>query len=55
VLAGLFPDDTLLPLASEIFIDEKPTYYAFDAASEKLTGPEVLAKFGVGPEGDSGG
>ncbi len=49
-LAGIFPDDALLPLKEEIFIDQKPAYYAFDADSEKLTGPEVMAKFGVGQE-----
>lgn len=42
--AGIFPDEALLPLAEEIFIDEKPAYYAFDAASEKLTGAEVIAQ-----------
>jgi len=46
--AGLFPDEALLPLAEEIFIDEKPAYYAFEAASEKLTGAEVKAKYGIG-------
>ena len=46
--AGLFPDDALLPLTEEIFIDEKPAYYAFEGSSEKLTGAEVMAKFGVG-------
>ena len=43
-LAGLFPDEALEPLAQEIFIDEKPRYYAFDSDGEKLTGAEVLAK-----------
>ena len=42
--AGLFPDAALEPLAEEIFIDEKPAYYAFDADCEKLTGAEVIAK-----------
>ena len=42
--AGLFPDDALEPLSEEIFIDEKPAYYAFDADCEKLTGPEIIAK-----------
>ena len=42
--AGLFRDDALLPLAEEIFIDEKPPYYAFDAESEKLTGAETIAR-----------
>jgi hypothetical protein len=46
--AGLFPDEALLPLAEEIFIDEKPGYYAFDAESERLTGAEVTAKYGLG-------
>jgi hypothetical protein len=50
--AGLFPDDALLPLVEEIFVDEKPDYYAFDADSEKLTGAEVMAKFGVGEQGE---
>ena len=41
-------DEAFLPLAEEIFIDEKPGYYAFDAESEKLTGAEVKAKYGIG-------
>ncbi|MFL6729280.1 MAG: GFA family protein [Sphingomicrobium sp.] len=48
LLAGLFPDNALEPLAEEIFIDEKPDYYAFAGDAEKLTGAEVMAKFGVG-------
>lgn len=44
-LAGLFGDEAkLAPMAEEIFIDEKPDYYAFDARSAKLTGAEVIAK-----------
>ena len=42
--AGLFADDALRPLAEEIFIDEKPEYYAFAGVAEKLTGSEVIAK-----------
>ena len=53
LLAGLFPDDALLPLAEEIFIDEKPDYYAFAGDRERLTGAEVMAKFGAG--GSAGG
>lgn len=45
--AGLFADDALLPLSEEIFVDERPAYYSFDAESEKLTGAEVMAKFDV--------
>jgi hypothetical protein len=47
-LAGLFPDEALGPLAEQIFIDEKPPYYAFDADGEKLTGAETLAKAKAG-------
>jgi hypothetical protein len=49
--AGLFPDDALEPLAEEIFVDEKPGYYAFAGDSAKLTGAEVLAKYGIGTDG----
>ena len=52
LLAGLFPDDALLPLNEEIFIDQKPDYYSFAGDAEKLTGAEVMAKFGVGQDGD---
>jgi hypothetical protein len=48
LLAGLFPDEALLPLSEEIFIDEKPDYYAFAGDAVKMTGAEVMAKFGVG-------
>ena len=51
LLAGLFPDDALLQLNEEIFIDEKPDYYAFAGDTEKMTGAEVIAKFGVGESG----
>lgn len=51
LLAGLFPDDALMPLNEEIFIDEKPDYYAFAGDTEKMTGAEVMAKFGVDQEG----
>jgi hypothetical protein len=49
-LAGLFPDDSFAPLSEEIFIDEKPDYYAFAGERERLTGAEVMAKFGVGDQ-----
>lgn len=55
LLAGIFPDDALLPLNEEIFIDEKPDYYAFAGDAEKLTGAEVMAKFGVGQESGGSG
>lgn len=33
-------------IKSQIFIDEKPDWYAFDAESENLTGAQVFAAFG---------
>ena len=54
LLAGLFPDGALLPLSEEIFIDEKPDYYAFAGERERLTGAEVMAKFGFGQD-EAGG
>jgi hypothetical protein len=49
--AGLFPDDAFEPLREEIFIDEKPGYYAFAGEAETLTGAEVMAKYGLGSDG----
>lgn len=46
--AGLFGDADGFAMVEEIFIDEKPAYYAFAGARERLTGAEVMAKFGVG-------
>ena len=51
LLAGLFPDHALQPLNEEIFIDQKPDYYAFAGDTQKMTGAEVMAKFGVGEGG----
>lgn len=48
LLAGLFPNDALEPISEEIFIDQKPDYYAFAGDSEKLTGAEVKEKYGIG-------
>ena len=42
--AGLFPDEALEPLAEEIFIDERPDYYASAGDAERMTGTEVMAK-----------
>ena len=51
LLAGLFPDEALAPLSEEIFIEEKPDYYDFAGERGRLTGAEVMAKFGVGESG----
>lgn len=50
LLAGLFDGLEGFTFTEEIFVDEKPDYYAFAGERERLTGPEVLAKFGVGGE-----
>lgn len=48
--AGLFPDEVPEPISAEIFIDEQPPYYAFTADGERLTGAEIMAKFGAGDD-----
>ncbi|MDX1504502.1 MAG: GFA family protein [Spongiibacter sp.] len=42
--AGLFQDQGF-ELATEIFIDEKPSYYEFSNQTEKLTGQQVFEHF----------
>ena len=42
--AGLFQEESFT-LASEIFIDEKPGFYAFANQTHKMTGAEVFAQF----------
>lgn len=42
--AGIFQDRDFV-LASEIFIDEKPDFYALKNETEKLTGKQVFEQF----------
>lgn len=42
--AGLFQDQPF-ELTTQIFIDEKPSYYALKNATHQLTGAEVFAMF----------
>jgi hypothetical protein len=51
VSAEAFDDRNGFALASEIFIDEKPTYYEFANKTHKMTGAEVFAAFAP-PQGD---
>lgn len=50
VSAGALDDPPGLTLASEIFIDEKPDYYAFANETHKMTGAEAMAAFAAGKE-----
>ena len=43
--AGLFQDDKGFEMTAQIFVDEKPDYYAFANDCKQLTGAEVLAMF----------
>lgn len=43
---GLF-DTTDWVLTEEVFIDEKPEFYAFSQDTKKLTGAELFAQFGA--------
>ena len=42
---GIFDDQTGLPFKAEIFIDEKPDFYAFEGARKCMTGAEFEEKF----------
>jgi hypothetical protein len=44
---GLFDDVERWALKHQVFIDEKPSWYAFANDTENLTGAEVFAKFGA--------
>jgi hypothetical protein len=46
--AGLFQDQVPFELKAQIFIDDKPAFYAFVNETETLTGSEVFAKFAPG-------
>ena len=43
---GLFEDSDSLVFESQVFIDEKPDYYAFTNKTKDLTGAELFALFG---------
>ena len=45
VPVGVFEDDDSLVFAHQVFIDEKPKYYAFANKTHKTTGPELIAKY----------
>jgi hypothetical protein len=45
VPAGLLQDPLNLTFAHQIFIDEKPEYYAFANATENMTGAEFMSQF----------
>lgn len=47
---GLFDDPAEVSFESQIFIDEKPEYYAFANKTTFMTGAEVFAKYGSGQE-----
>ncbi|PAU81789.1 aldehyde-activating protein [Halovibrio salipaludis] len=44
--AGLFQDPEDFRITGQIFIDDKPSYYALANETETLTGEQVIAQFG---------
>lgn len=42
---GLFEDDDKLIFAHQVFIDEKPPFYAFSNKTKDMTGPELIARY----------
>lgn len=53
VSAGALKDASGLTLAEQIFIEEKPAYYAFAGDIPALTGEEVFAKYAPGGQDDA--
>ena len=47
MLAGLFDDPDGLQLEHQVFIDQKPDFYAFSNKTRDLTGAEVFALYGA--------
>lgn len=45
VPAGLFDEDADFVLDHQVFIDEKPAFYAFANQTNDMTGAEVFAKY----------
>ncbi|ELS01460.1 hypothetical protein Xen7305DRAFT_00011640 [Xenococcus sp. PCC 7305] len=43
--AGIFDNSEELVFAQQVFIDEKPEYYAFANNTENMTGAELFAQF----------
>ena len=50
VSAGALDDQAGLAFTTEIFIDEKPAYYAFANDTTRMTGAEAMAAFGADKE-----
>jgi len=42
---GLLEDDENLKFTTQVFVDERPSYYEFSNDTEDMTGPELMAKF----------
>jgi len=45
VPVGLFDDDENLVFAHQVFVDEKPSFYAFSNDTHDMTGPELIARY----------
>ena len=48
---GVFDDQSALSMAHQIFIDEKPDWYAFANETQNMTGAEVFAAFAPPDDG----
>lgn len=42
---GVFGDDENLKFDSQVFIDEKPSFYSFANKTNEMTGAELFAKY----------
>lgn len=51
---GLFDDGYDLVFNSQVFIDEKPSFYNFANETRDMTGAELFAAFGAGDQAGPG-
>lgn len=45
IAAGIFDDQDDLAFKTQVFIDEKPSYYSFTEKTNNMTGDELMAMF----------
>lgn len=48
VPVGLFGDELPFIFDHQVFVDERPHWYAFSNETEDMTGPEIFARYGGG-------
>lgn len=50
IAVGIFDDQDDLTFKTQVFIDQKPSYYSFAEKTDNMTGDELMAMFAPEPE-----